>query len=116
MKVAEIKPHHVVDILKLYGKGIQRFVPDKQYGHDFYKVGNMLLTEPETQIVLTSGLDEICGPCKFNNGKECVDKVALPSETWDKEELNRETDRKLLKVLNKTEGNEVNMLEFVCFV
>lgn len=30
-----IKPHHFMDIIKLYGGGIQVFVPDTDYGHDF---------------------------------------------------------------------------------
>ena len=33
-----IKPHHFIDIIKLYGSGIDRFVPDEKMGHDFYKV------------------------------------------------------------------------------
>lgn len=28
-----IKPHHFMDIIKLYGGGIQVFVPDTDYGH-----------------------------------------------------------------------------------
>ena len=35
-----IKPHHFIDIIKLYGAGIERFVPDEPMGHDFYKVAN----------------------------------------------------------------------------
>ena len=32
-----IKPHHFIDIIKLYGAGIERFIPDEPMGHDFYK-------------------------------------------------------------------------------
>ena len=38
-----IKPHHFVDIIKLYGSGIEVFVPDEKMGHDFYKVANEII-------------------------------------------------------------------------
>ena len=40
-----IKPHHLLDIFKLYGKGIENFVPDKNYNHNFYFIGNVNITE-----------------------------------------------------------------------
>ena len=41
-----IKPHHFIDIIKLYGSGIDRFVPDEKMGHDFYKVANEIIENP----------------------------------------------------------------------
>ena len=32
-----IKPHHFIDIIKLYGAGIERFIPDEPMGHDSIK-------------------------------------------------------------------------------
>lgn len=40
-----IKPHHLLDILKLYGKGIEKFVPDINHEHDFYKIANMIVSK-----------------------------------------------------------------------
>ena len=37
-KVIVIKPHHLLDIFKLYGKGIENFIPDKNYNHNFYLI------------------------------------------------------------------------------
>lgn len=34
-----IKPHHLLDIFKLYGRGVETFVPDDKYKHDFYGGG-----------------------------------------------------------------------------
>ena len=57
-KPITIKPHHFLDIIKLYGNGLEKFVPDKNYGHDFYKVGNIILAKyniiilPEKYIYL----------------------------------------------------------------
>lgn len=38
-----IKPHHFIDIIKLYGSGIDRFVPDEKMGHDFIRLPMKLL-------------------------------------------------------------------------
>ena len=62
-----IKPHHFIDIIKLYGSGIDRFVPDEKMGHDFYKVANEIIDNPSVGLKLTIGGDDICKPCKNNS-------------------------------------------------
>ena len=52
-----IKPHHFIDIIKLYGSGIDRFVPDEKMGHDFYKVANEIIDNPSVGLKLTIGGD-----------------------------------------------------------
>lgn len=34
METILIKPHHFMDIIKLYGTGIHTFVPDEKMGHE----------------------------------------------------------------------------------
>ena len=46
-----IKPHHFIDIIKLYGSGIDRFVPDEKMGHDFYKVANEIIENPSVDLM-----------------------------------------------------------------
>ena len=48
-----IKPHHFIDIIKLYGSGIDRFVPDEKMGHDFYNVANEIIDNPSIDLKLT---------------------------------------------------------------
>lgn len=52
MKTILIKPHHFMDIIKLYGTGIHNFVPDEKMGHDFYKVANMIIHNPDVPLRL----------------------------------------------------------------
>ena len=71
-----IKPHHFMDIIKLYGGGIQVFVPDTDYGHDFYRAANEIIGNHRIQIKVTSGADDICGPCRFlGSDKTCTESV-----------------------------------------
>ena len=44
-----------MDIIKLYGGGIQVFVPDTDYGHDFYRAANEMIGNHRIQIKVTSG-------------------------------------------------------------
>ena len=46
MEKITIKPHHFMDIIKLYGTGIERFVPDQKRGHDFYRIANLIVQNP----------------------------------------------------------------------
>lgn len=46
------KPHHLIDIIKLYGAGVEHFVPDELYQHDFYKVANLMIENLDTELRL----------------------------------------------------------------
>lgn len=48
-----IKPHHLIDIMKLYGAGVEHFVPDESYQHDFYKVANCIIENLDTELQFT---------------------------------------------------------------
>ena len=69
-----IKPHHFIDIIKLYGSGIDRFVPDEKMGHDFYKVANEIIDNPSIDLKLTIDGDDICKPCKKYH-EQCIDPL-----------------------------------------
>lgn len=90
-----IKPHHLLDVFKLYGKGIYPFVPNFDYQHDFYLIGNLFLEKKTDMIILTSNSDDICKPCKYNNSGLCKDKLLIDSFT-NKDEYNRFIDKNLL--------------------
>ena len=55
--VIVIKPHHLLDIFKLYGKGIENFIPDKNYTHNFYLIGNAVIRNEVNKIRFTYSYD-----------------------------------------------------------
>ena len=59
METITIKPHHFMDIIKLYGAGIENFVPDKKLDHDFYRIGNLVLECLTQPLLLTIEGDDI---------------------------------------------------------
>jgi len=100
-----LKPHHFLDIIKLHGFGVKRFKPDKKYGHDFYKIGNIILENPETLVWLTIGADDICKPCRFLKNGKCVD---LSSDlNLSKQKWNKRIDRRILKSLDLVDEDGV---------
>lgn len=106
-----IKPHHFLDIIKLFGSGLEKFVPNLEYGHDFWKVGNEILENPNVQLKLTIDNDAICVSCKFNNGLICSDVTSLDSKEFSKDSWNKIIDQRLLKILGLDKGAELSALE-----
>ena len=92
-----IKPHHFIDIIKLYGSGIDRFVPDEKMGHDFYKVANTIIHNPDVTLRLTIYGDDICKPCKkYNN--ICTDALHHILGFTSKDIYNQTLDTRIISL------------------
>lgn len=106
-----LKPHHFLDIIKLYGFGLSLFIPDPKYGHNFYKVGNLILKSPKAIIILTAGSDDICKSCKFLKNGKCTDKIKNFTYS-SKDEWNQKIDKRIFKHLNLKEKDSLTALGF----
>lgn len=94
-----IKPHHFVDIIKLYGAGIEVFVPDEKMGHDFYKIANMIISEPSVELKLTIGVDDICQPCHYCINGVCDDGLSSINGISKKDSYNKKLDQRIIDLL-----------------
>lgn len=99
MECIIIKPHHFMDIIKLYGTGIKTFIPDEKMGHDFYKVANIIISNPIIKLRLTIEADDICNPCKMCKNNVCVDVVDDIEGYNSKDMYNKTLDRRLIDLL-----------------
>ena len=104
MNTILIKPHHFMDIIKLYGSGIETFVPDEKMGHDFYRIANEIIQNPECSLKLTIEGDDICQPCKMFDQK-CVDGLNNIIGFKSKDQYNKVLDCRIISRLNLTEEN-----------
>ena len=111
-KLILVKPHHVLDIIKLYGAGYKKFVPDPAYGHDFFRVGNTILQKPNQKIKLTIKADDMCKPCKFNKNGSCADVVTNSKGFTSKQEWNKTIDTRLFSLFSFKEGDKMTVKEF----
>ena len=94
-----IKPHHFIDIIKLYGSGITHFVPDEKMGHDFYKVANEIISNPTVNLKLTVYGDDICKPCKKYQ-KKCIDSLTHILGYTSKDDYNITLDKRIIDMYN----------------
>lgn len=114
MKKILIKPHHFIDIIKLYGSGIEEFVPDQKMGHDFYKVANDIIHNPTVILNLTLLGDDICKPCKQYHGK-CIDGLThIPGYTC-KDDYNVTLDQRIIELyhLKEEEYSALRLCEII---
>lgn len=94
-----IKPHHLLDIFKLYGKGIEVFVPDEKFHHDFYAVANGVIENRVGTVQFTYGYDDICKPCICLQNHVCTDTFSYHDIVHDKNAYNEMLDKKLIRLL-----------------
>ena len=110
-----IKPHHFIDIIKLYGSGIDRFVPDEKMGHDFYKVANEIIDNPYIDLKLTIDGDDICKPCKKYH-EQCIDPLTHIQGYTSKDVYNKTLDKRIIKLYNLNDDYiEVNDMDYGIF-
>lgn len=101
-----IKPHHFLDIIKLYGKGIEKFVPDKKYNHNFYGVANEIVAAHQTEVTITSGEDDICSTCIYlGEDKKCTDRIFHIAGIDSKNEWNEILDHRIMQYVQISEGS-----------
>lgn len=114
MEKIKIKPHHFMDIIKLYGKGIEMFVPDEKMEHDFYKVANQVIKDKNTILQLTIFGDDICKPCKSYK-EECIDPLTIIPGFTTKNEYNKTLDQRII-VLFHLDENKTYTAKELCTI
>lgn len=107
-----IKPHHLLDIFKLYGKGLEKFIPDVRLNHDFYFIGNAVLENKVNKVKFTYGFDDICKPCDYLKDTVCIGEFEYDGAVYKKNSYNEKLDIRLVNALgleyNKTyEFNDI---------
>lgn len=113
MKKVTIKPHHLLDIVKLYGAGIVKFVPNPKYNHDFYRIANIVMKKPKLIVTFTKGVDDICTPCIFNKDGFCTDTTkGNPHKYSSKDWWNKTIDGRIMDTLNIKEGDKMTVLKY----
>lgn len=96
-----IKPHHFIDIIKLYGSGIENFIPDEIYNHDFYKIANTIISDINSKLYITIGADDICIPCKhLSELGMCNDSLKSLEQIESKYEWNTILDKRIIEFMN----------------
>lgn len=86
-----------MDIIKLYGSGIEEFVPDLKMKHDFYRIANVVIKNPNIKLRLTIEGDDICKPC-VQYYHICKDQINHIPTITSKDEYNQLLDQRIIKL------------------
>ncbi len=105
-----IKPHHLLDVYKLHGRGMYPFKPDPRFGHDFFRIGNALVEGRVTHVYFTVGADDICSPCTHKVNGVCGDAVEIGAFTR-KHDYNAYLDAELMRHLGLREDTPYAMAD-----
>jgi len=115
METMELRPHHILDIVKGYGAG-SAFKPHP-YGHAVHTVAKQILSDLETKVRLVVGADEICRPCiHLQPDGLCDDVLHQLDPPISKQIYNDDLDRRLLAYLGLTAGTVMTIREYLTIV
>ena len=107
-----IKPHHFIDMIKLYGGGRESFTPDLAYGHSFYLVANEIMRDPNTKLWMTIRGDDVCNHCKYRDASGfCTDTVSHIEGVVSKDAYNKSLDKRIMDLLDMKEGETFTAYE-----
>jgi len=98
-----LRPHHLIDILRDYGKG-RAFAPHP-YGHAVHTVAERIRANLDTEITFVIGADSICVPCiHLQPDGSCDDVLAQLDPTISKQGYNDALDARVFETLGLMPG------------
>ena len=107
-----LRPHHILDIISAYGKGID-YQPHP-YGHSLHLVAPRLLSNLDSKVKLVLNSDDICKGCMhlLPDGK-CKDVLDQLSPSPSKQAYNDVLDSRLFDDLTMEPDSEIPTYEFL---
>jgi hypothetical protein len=111
--VIAIKPHHFVDIITALGGGQTEFQPHP-YGHAAHLIAKEILGNPNVDLRIELGADDICHPCRHHNGGLCediIDNSFRPQAPQSKREYNLLIDQRWSERLGLHQGDQLTAHE-----
>ncbi len=108
----QLRPHHILDIISAYGKGIE-YQPHP-YGHSLHIVAPRLLSSLDMKIKLVLNADDICEGCEhlLPDGK-CKDVLAQLSPSPSKQAYNDVLDSRLFDDLSIEPDSVITIREYL---
>ncbi|MDD3648176.1 MAG: DUF1284 domain-containing protein [Candidatus Dojkabacteria bacterium] len=105
----KLRIHHFFDIIKDFGS--RRKLTPHSYGHSYHIVAQKIQVNPETNIKIVLGTDDICKGCKYIVNNHCEDTILHREDFTSKEKFNDHIDKRILKKCNIIVGDILTPVE-----
>lgn len=110
--MVELRPHHVTDIVCLFGEGCR--IRPGVLGHDVHRFASMMRDGIDFEVRFVVRSDDICAPCsKLGPDGRCVDVLAQLAEKPSKQDYNDSVDAALSRALGFEPGAEMTMRAYL---
>jgi hypothetical protein len=110
--IIELRPHHLLDIIRDYGDGIV-YQPHED-GHALHLVAGEVLERLDQEIIFVIAADSICRPCRrLRRDGSCADVLSQLAEPVSKQSYNDALDRRLWDYLELDRGNRLTVRQFL---
>ena len=110
-----LRPHHLLDIITHYGHG-DGFTPHPS-GHALHTVAAQVISDPDVEVELVLGADDICVPCRYlQPDGQCDDVLSQLTVPVPKQTYNDGLDEKLFVLLGITLGARMTVRAFLGMV
>ncbi len=111
----QLRPHHILDIISVYGKGIE-YKPHP-YGHSLHIVAPRLISNLNFKIKLVLDADGICEGCEhlLPDGK-CKDVLPQLTPSPSKQAYNDVFDSRLFDELSIMPNTVITIHQFLAAV
>ncbi len=97
-----------------YGDGQRRFEPHP-LGHAVHSVAHEVLGDPDMELCMELGADDICAPCTQNANGQCQDSIDTsyrPEAPTTKREWNLRIDQRWCGRLGLAQGDRLTARQF----
>ncbi len=92
----KIRIHHFFDIIRDIGIGKE--IHPHPYGHSYHKVAKTILQNPETEVEIVIGADQVCKGCVHLTGTSCNDSISHRKDFTSKEKFNDYLDSRIIEI------------------
>ena len=112
MSTIRLRPHHLLDIVRDYGNGIEK-KKTHSWGASVAEVTEKVLSNIDQVIILVSQVDSICETCSKLENQICEARI---NENLLMREYNDDLDSRLFDRMKLEEGQRISIRDFLLLV
>lgn len=106
----ELRIHHFIDIIRDFGIG--KTIAPHPYGHSYHKAAECIREDPNIQIKIVLGKDDVCNGCSRLVKGYCTDTIGHRSDFTSKHAFNDHIDQRIIEKCGLEIGDTLTAMQF----